>query len=718
MKSVVVLYSGQIEVRELPAPVLQPGEVLVETAWSLISAGTETAALSRSEKAPSLLEQVIQKPDRLIKGVRKVLFEGRQSLEAQLETANHTARQTGYSLAGVVREVGPGVTDLKPGDRVACAGSDLAVHAEWVAVPRLLTCLVPDSVELDVAAMTTVASIALQGVRQAAPQLGEVVLVSGLGLIGMITAKLLAANGCTVIGVDPDERKREFLAKLGHSHVFDPDDPALTACAASLTGFHGVDATLICAATKNSGPVVQAMELTRKKGRVVVVGAVPMEIPRAPFYQKEIEFTIACSYGPGRYDPAYEKEGRDYPLSFVRWTENRNLQAVLELEAQGKLGLGDLITHRHPLSEARTAFRTLMGGTELAVGALLSYPGNPSPARAVRLESTPRAIKARGVAVVGTGGFAKLTYLKYLSQSSELAFVAACNRTPLSATRIQEATKVAWSGTDVDQMLGQPDVDAVIVCSQHDSHAEIAARALRAGKHVLVEKPAALTLEDCALLESLAQESGLSCSVGHNRRYSPHVRQIQRQLRALGAPFLATYRVNAGAIPAGHWTQDRNRGGGRLRGELCHFLDTLCFLAGAPPQRMSIEQLPAGGPLSTTDNWIVNLAFPDGSLGAIQYLSIGAKSLPKERLEVHQGGASFVLDDFLSLSIHKGESSEVHKLAEQDKGQVAQFREWEALLGGRRSDLMLGAEALWGTRLSILLDQAVQAGQATVEPAL
>ena len=530
MNSVVVLYNGQVEVREMPAPTPQPGEVLVETAFSLISAGTETAALSRAEKAPSVLEQVIQKPDRIVKGVRKILFEGRRSLVETLELAGQTARQSGYSLAGVVRAVGEGVVDLAPGDRVACAGSDLAVHAELVCVPRLLVCKVPDGVGLDAAAMTTVAAIALQGVRQADPRLGETVLVSGLGLIGMITARLLAAAGCTVVGVDPDERKRTFLAGLGFTHLFDPEDPALPARVAALTGFHGVDSTLICAATKSPAPVVQAMELTRKKGRVVMVGAVPMEIPRAPFYQKEIEFTIACSYGPGRYDASYEREGRDYPLSFVRWTENRNLQAVLELEAQGRLGLGDLITHRRPLQDARTAFRALMGGEELAVGVLLEYPGAPDASRALRRPTPPRPAAARGVAIVGTGGFAKLTYLKYLKTSSRLAFAAACNRTPLSATRIQEETKVGWSGTDVGELLALPEVDAVIVCSQHDSHAEITARALEAGKHVLVEKPAALTLADCDRLEALAGERGLLLSVAHEpvtpKRYRTDVRRI------------------------------------------------------------------------------------------------------------------------------------------------------------------------------------------------
>ncbi len=714
MNSVVVLNSGQIEVRELPAPILQAGEVLVETRFSLISAGTETASLSRSEKAPSILEQVIQKPDRIVKGLQKVLFEGRRSLEEQLETAGHTQRQTGYSLSGVVLDVGLGVTDLRPGDRVACAGADLAVHAELVAVPRMLLCKVPDNVELDVAAMTTVASIAMQGLRQADPRLGEVVLVSGLGLIGMITAKLLAANGCTVIGVDPDVRKREFLAAQGFPHLFAPDDPALPGRAAALTGFHGVDATLICAATPSPAPLVQAMELTRKRGRVVMVGSVPMEIPRAPFYQKEIEFTIACSYGPGRYDPSYEKEGRDYPLSFVRWTENRNLQSVLELAAQGRLDLVSLITHRHGLEEARTAYRSLMSGEELAVGVLLTYPGGASRAHSLRLPATPQIREARGVAVVGTGGFAKSTYLKYLKQSTQLDFVAACNRTPVSAKRIQEEFKVPFTGTDVDEMLAQPGVDVVIVCTQHDSHASISAQALRAGKHVLVEKPAALSMEDCDLLENLATEHGLLLSVGHNRRYSPHARMIQERLRALGAPFLATYRVNAGAIPAGHWTQDPLQGGGRLRGEVCHFLDLACYLANALPLRMDIQAIPKGGQLSTADNWVVQLAFPDGSLAAIQYVCVGAKSLNKERLEVHQGGVSFVMDDFLSLSIHQGEKVDVQKLAEQDKGQLTQFHELEALLAGRTSRLMTGAEALWGTRLSIQLQQALAEGRDQV----
>jgi len=664
----VLLRKGKISVSDVPAPALTPRSILVEVSHSLISAGTELSTVQLS--GASLLDKARARPAEAMKVFDSIKVRGIKRTLAIVQGKLDESKPLGYSCAGTVLAVGNEVTQFQSGDRVACAGAGIANHAEVVSVPVNLAVKAPAGLDGSSACFVTLGSIALQGVRRADLRLGETVCVIGLGLLGQLTVQLAAAAGCKVIGTDTDPARLEAALRLGLS-AGEKDPQALKAIVSAMTAGQGADATIITASTESNDPARIAFHLTRKKGRIVVVGAVGMDLERSPFYEKEQDFLISCSYGPGRYDPAYEAAGNDYPYAFVRWTENRNMQAFLSLVAEGKVRTDALAEKTFPVEQAEEAYAALQSATRpLAV--VLSYP---SPEGAYRKTtpvisvSAPRTGKLR-LGLIGVGNFVKTTHLPSLrALGGKVDIAAVCAATAASAATVARQVAAGTTTTDYRELLKDASIDAVLISTRHDSHAAITKEALAAGKHVFVEKPLALTSGELASIDatltSLARSPILM--VGYNRRFSPFTRELRAAVERRAAPLMATYRVNAGALPAGHWANG-NEGGGRLRGEACHMIDFFQALVGHPIAEASITSLRAGdSPARPDENFSAQFLFEDGSLCDLIYTSLGNPGLPKENVEVHWDGKSAALDDFKSLVVHGG----AKRAGAQDKGHLA-----------------------------------------------
>jgi len=706
VRQVFLSKSGAIQVEDAPAPACGPGEVAIDVAYSVISTGTETASLAGADLR-SRVDAALAKA-RL--GVERLRTRGLEEVLRKARVREGISAPMGYSVAGTVREVGADVADLRPGERVAAGGSAYAHHAEIVAVPRNLVVSVPDGVDLRAASFATVGAIAMQGVRRAAPQVGETAVVVGLGLVGQLTAQILAAAGCRVIGVDP-RSDRVALARAGPGALVAGTGAApaeVEAAVRDATGGVGADVVLLCAGTASSEPLATAMQVVRQRGRVVVVGAVGMELRREPFYRKEVELTISCSYGPGRYDASYEEGGLDYPIGFVRWTENRNLAAFLDLVAAGRVDPAPLVAAEHPLEDAAAAFAAAKAGADARVAFVLRYPA--PTATAPRTVSRP-ALAAKpsgsiGLAVIGAGGFAADTLLPAIAAAGDFALRAVVTQRSATAAKVAQEFGAARASTDPAAALSDPDVDAVVIATRHDSHARLALAALDAGKHVFLEKPMAIRRDELAALRDRALASGRVFTVGYNRRYAPLSIAVRDALAAVRGPRAVVYRVNAGAVPPGHWTLDPAVGGGRIVGELCHMLDLLAFWLGPELVAWSATGLP-GAP--TAQDVAVSLRFRDGSgtehLASLAYLTSGAKTLAKESIEVHAGGGSLRLEDFAKLEAHGlGRDTDLRR---SDKGHRAEIAAFRDAIRGRPSPL-LGVDAAGAAaELAFAIDAAV-----------
>lgn len=642
------LADGTIEAANIPAPRARRGGLLIETAATLVSAGTERMLLEFGKS--NLVEKALQQPQRVKEVLAKARTDGvLETLEAVRAKLDQPI-PLGYCNAGRVVEVGSGVEGFRVGDRVVSNGP----HAEIVAVPNTLCARIPEGVSDEEAAFTPLAAIALQGIRLAAPTLGERVAVFGLGLIGLMAVQILRANGCRVLGLDFDKRKLALAQAYGAEVVDLSAGEDAVAKGVAFSDGRGVDAVLIAASTKSSDLVSRAAKMSRKRGRIVLIGVVGLELDRADFYEKELSFQVSCSYGPGRYDPDYEDRAQDYPFGFVRWTEQRNFEAVLDLMASGSLRLGDLITHRFPITEAPQAYEALTDDAQ-AMGIVLTYPSEATDAKLVRsvpLGHATREVSRARLGVIGAGQFASRVLIPAM-KAGGADLVTVTSQGGLSALVNGRKNGFAEASTDVDGLLGDPDLDAVVIATRHDSHAELAERALLAGKSIFVEKPLALTEEELDRIVEAAQLRGEGAApivmVGFNRRFAPLAVRMKAMLGQLSEPktFIAT--VNAGAIPADHWTQDPQVGGGRIIGEACHFVDLLRFLADAPIVRMHAVKLgkPAAG--VAEDKATLVLEFADGSHGTIHYFANGSKDFPKERIEAFGGGRILQLDNFRTL---------------------------------------------------------------------
>ena len=710
MKQIFKTKRGGITVAEVPAPIAGPGEVLVETWWSLISAGTETKNLVQSAPARAARRRSLLK-----RGLEVLDQDGLRALAHKVRNQSNIGEALGYSASGRVVAIGADVVGFAVGDAVACAGGGYACHAEFNAVPAMLCAKVPEGLPLATAAWATVGAIALQGVRRAAPQVGEVAVVTGVGLLGALTIQILRASGCRVIAVDPMEARRRVAELVGAELAVGTDGRALGDAVRTLTGGVGADAVLLCATTSSSDPMKQALEVVRQRGRVVVVGDVGMDLPRSPFYQKEAEVTISCSYGPGRYDPSYELAGLDYPPGFVRWTLNRNLDAFLRLCAEGRVDTSALVTHVMPVDDGERAFELLVREPATTLGVVLSYPPARRPTAAAPARSVQVGVdRARlghpiQVAAIGLGSFAREVHLPNLTRGGDFALRWAVAKSGGSAAREARAFGAVYASTDWREALADPAVDAVVISTRHDSHAELSASALEAGKHVLVEKPLGLTEAEVDRVMAAHATSGRVLTVGTNRRYSHPARLARELVAAAQTPAVVTCRVNAGAIPPSHWTQDRAVGGGRIIGEVCHFIDLCGYLVGgAPVERARASSIAPGRPgVMSLDNLSVALEYADGSLATIIYTSLGAGAQPKERIEVMAGGASVVIDDFEAVE-GWGHGAPSWRGKRKDKGHAAELDAFARAIRGEPSTLVGAASCADTARLAIWIDTALR----------
>jgi predicted dehydrogenase/threonine dehydrogenase-like Zn-dependent dehydrogenase len=671
------LGTGETLLATVPAPLVSPGHLLIATSKSLVSAGTERMLVDFGRA--SLLDKARQQPEKVKMVLDKVRTDG---LFATLDAVRSKLDQPlalGYCNVGTVIEVGRGVEGFAPGDRVVSNGP----HAEIVRVPRNLCARVPDSVDDERAAFTVLASIGLQGIRLAAPTLGENVVVTGLGLIGLVTVQMLRASGCRVLGVDLDAKRLAMAQALG-AHTCDisrGEDPV--AAGLAFSGGRGVDAVLITASTKSSLPVEQAAKMSRKRGRIVLVGVTGLELNRSDFYEKEISFQVSCSYGPGRYDEAYEARGQDYPFGLVRWTEQRNFEAVLALMESGAIDVSGLISHRYPLREAGRAYETLLND-RAALGIVLSYDpsglASAAATRSVRLTArteVPCGPQDPVLAMVGAGNYGSRVLLPALVKTGARLDTLV---TSAGVSGVHHGRRAGFETASTDfaeGVLANQRINTVVIASRHDSHAELAAQCLAAGLNVFVEKPLALDEESLAKVEALAKarpaaSSGGALIVGFNRRFAPLVVTLKQLLQAVSAPKCFVYTVNAGFIPAEHWTQQREVGGGRILGEGCHFIDLLRHLAGSPIVAASITTIGRGPAVAVRDdNASISLEFGDGSIGSVHYFANGSKEFPKERLEVFCDGGVLVLDNFVRLMSYGWRGFRKRRLLRQDKGQAA-----------------------------------------------
>lgn len=667
------LRTGVTEVADVPCPVLQRGHLLIRTSKTLVSPGTERMLLEFAKGG--LFEKARQQPDKMRDVIDKMRTDG---ILPTLDAVLHKLDQPlplGYCNVGVVLEAddAPGFT---AGDRVVSNGR----HAEVVCVPRNLAARIPQDVSDDEAAFAVLGAVALEAIRLAEPTLGETVAVIGLGLVGLLAVQLLQAQGCRVLGIDMDAPRAELARSFGAEALALRPGMDPQGAAAAFSRGRGIDAVIIAANTSSSDPVRQAARMCRKRGRVVLVGVSGLELSRGDFYEKELTFRVSCSYGPGRHDASYEEKGRDYPIGFVRWTEQRNFEAVLDMMSGKRIDVTPLISHRFPITEAALAYALLTGGTP-SLGILLDYPTAsavpepvvrtptlPLPSRAARPPS-PSGQASPRVAFIGCGNYANAVLIPAFARAGARLVTIASHS---GASSMHAARKWGFEtvSTDVDAVLSSADVDAIVVATRHDTHASLTVQGLAAGKHVFVEKPLAIAADDLASVRRMHAEvrtSGnpLVLTVGYNRRWAPHIVRIRELLAGIRSPMVLVMTVNAGAVHGSHWTHDPEVGGGRIIGEACHFVDLLRHLAAAPITRATIHPMPC----THGDTATIQLAFADGSIGTVHYIANGNKRFPKERLDVFVEGRSLHLDNFRRLEGHGWPGFSRMSLWRQDKGQ-------------------------------------------------
>ncbi len=667
--------SGETVVRTVPHPACPPGGVLVRTAFSAISSGTERARVELSQK--SLVGKARERPD-LVRAVwRRARREGMTSTLRVVRQRLAEETPVGYSCAGTVIEVGEHVRGLLPGDQVACAGG-AAGHAEVVAVPANLCARVPEGVPLPSAAVTTIAAVALHAIRLADVQVGGRAAVIGCGLVGQIAVRLLRAAGVETFAVDVDPRQLERARAGGAADAFlsGPD----AARRLRLLAEAGVDGVVVTAASRTSEPLALACEIARDRGAVVLVGAVPIEFPRAPLYEKELRFRVSRSYGPGRYDPEYEERGLDYPLGHVRWTEQRNMEAVLRLQAQGLLSLSELV-EIVPVQDAPAAYARLTGDPATRPsGALVLAYGAAAATEAPAAGATPKPVRSGAgvktgigparvrVGLIGPGSFAGRTTIPALEAAGAELIVAGGGAGPSAAAAARNGTVRRVAATPA-AVIADPQVDAVVICTRHGDHAALTAAALAAGKHVFCEKPLALTLDERDTAMEAASTAPGTLTVGFNRRFSPLLEEMRVFLEPSPAPMTLIYRVAAGPLPADHWAHDLAQGGGRALGETCHFLDSLAFVVGAPVIEVhAAGHAPQSRPAAACDNLVVAVRFADASVASLVYVADGSLRVPKERVEGFRGHRTAILDDYVALDLHDDGRPRRRRAPSQDKG--------------------------------------------------
>jgi polar amino acid transport system substrate-binding protein len=648
--------SGAITVRDVDAPnAPKRSGVIVRNFASVISAGTEKMSVDLARA--SMLEKAKSRPDDVKKALAEIKQQGFWATYNRIMNKLDSPKPMGYSCAGEVIAVSPDVDDLRPGDRVACGGQG-ANHAEVVSVLRNLCVKIPDSVSYEDASYTTLGAIAMQGVRQAELRFGESVTVIGLGLVGQLACAIAKAAGCVVIGIDLDEENVK-IAKASNAHfAFSRQEDNLVDKIKSLTNGFGVDSVIITAATSSNDPIDLSAAIARDRGKIVMVGVTKMDIPRDPFFAKELDFRLSRSYGPGRYDHGYEEKGIDYPIGYVRWTERRNMQEFVRLLSEKKVEPKYLTTHTIAIGNAKRAYDIIAGDVkERYLGIVLTYPPGESQkpkAKSQTVSSQQGAAASPRIGFIGAGNFAQGFLLPHLKENAELVVVA--NETGASADDVKTKFGFARSATNYDEVINAPDVNTIFIATRHDSHADLICKALEAGKNVFCEKPLALTFEEVSKVAEAYEKNQRNLLIGFNRRFSPLVVKMKESFGEPHQPKLIFYRVNAGPVPASNWTQDEEIGGGRIIGEVCHFIDTAAFLASDTlPKSVVAKQISTGRADSVDhDTLSITVDYEDGSVATILYIANGDKTLPKEEIQVFTGGRTAILKNFTELEFWRG----------------------------------------------------------------
>ena len=705
--------TGELALLEVPVPETPRGGILVRTQASLVSAGTERSMVTFGEK--NLLQKARARPDLVQQTIEKARRDG---ILDTIDTVRNRLEQPsilGYSAAGIVIDAGAD-SGFRTGDRVACAGAGIASHAQVLAVPRNLALRLPDEVSFEEGAFCTVGAIALHGIRLAAPQLGEVTVVIGLGLLGQLAVQMLRAAGCIVLGTDPQASRAELAMSLG-AHWAGTDTAELNARVAALSSGRGADAVFIAADTPSNQPIELAAEVARSRATVISIGTVGIDLPRKPYFEKELEFRVSRSYGPGRYDDDYERKGHDYPADYVRWTENRNMQAFAAMIAAGSVRLAPLITHRFDIEQGIAAYDVVLGrANEPFLGVMLHYGTEPDLSRRIRVApvatANPEKASAVNIGVLGAGLFANGTLIPAMQKTEGVRLVAISSAGGVSARAAADRFGFAWCATSNEEVLGDDSINTVAIVTRPDLHARQVVAALRAGKHVFVEKPLCLTEEELTEIADAYGTASRMLMVGYNRRFAPFVVELRESLRDIAEPLMLTCRVNAGFIPPQHWAHDPSQGGGRLRGEGCHFIDLLIHLAADRVKRVRTVALPDSGRYRG-DNFQVTLEFANGSVGVVTYIANGARSFGKESIEAFGGGLAARLDDYRSLHIQSASRS-TRRTAHlrQDKGHRA---EWQAiarhLTAGAPAPIPFD-EILHSTRATLAAWESLNRGEA------
>jgi len=657
--------TGELYVDEVPMPSISSGMVLVENDFSLISAGTERSTVKVAQA--SLLGKAKQRPELVAQVLQNMKKEGLAATITKVKTKLDSLKALGYSTAGTVIASLDKNGIFKPGDRVACAGQDYASHAEIVAIPQNLVAKIPDNVTVEEAAFTTLGAIAMQGIRQAEPRLGEKICVIGLGLLGQITCQLLNANGCKVFGIDLDDKLIKLALELGSDTALRRDDSNLLSACENFTFGHGFDAIIITAASQSNDPIVLSSEIVRKKGKIIIVGAVKMDIPRDPhFYKKELDLRMSCSYGPGRYDPDYEESGMDYPFAYVRWTEQRNMETFLELLSKKTINVKPLITHVFDIDEAIKAYDIVLGkNKEMHIGILLRYKNYSTKKNTfVQVRNTP--LQNINVGFIGAGSFAQ-SYLIPGVKAWGASLDGVVTSRGITSKNVSDKFKFNFCSSEANDILNKKDISTVFIATPHSSHSDLVIKALEADKNVFVEKPLAINMDQLNFVISAKTKTSRPLLVGFNRRFAPISVQIKNEFLSVSEPLVVNIRVNAGLIPKEHWIQQPEIGGGRIIGEMCHFVDLMQYFTDSEPVTVFAESISTSNDkIVPEDNLAIVIKFKNGSVGNLTYLANGDKSMPKENIEVFGAGKIGVINDFRSGNIFSG--NKITKLKSSGKG--------------------------------------------------
>lgn len=700
------LRRGTTSVTDVVAPGVSAGRVLIQTDASLISAGTERMLVDFSQA--SLVGKVRAQPEKVRQVLDKIRTDGLlPTMEAVFDRLDEPL-PLGYCNAGTVLEVGAGVTGIVPGDRVVSN----APHAEIVSVPRLLCAKTPDDVTDEQASFTVLASIGLQGVRLAEPQFGEAVVVVGMGLIGLVTAQLLLSSGCRVLATDVNPQRLAMAQQFGCEavNVAEGGDPI--AAAQAFTGGKGVDAVLITAAAKGDEIVHEAAQMCRKRGRIVLVGVVDLNLRRSDFYEKELTFQVSCSYGPGRYDDAYEQRGQDYPFGFVRWTEQRNFEAILEALRSRRLIVENLITDRFPLDDAAQAYAKVQSDGN-CLGVVLQYPEKTPVNRTLRLRSQPgsRAARQAVLGIIGAGNFARMTMVPALGKTTARLKYIAGRSNGAAVHHLASKFGVEIATTDHRRVLEDDEVNAVLISTRHDAHARLACEALAAGKHVFVEKPLAMNADQVQqILETARRHPDRQLMVGFNRRFSPHVQWMKELLAERSEPLAMNFTANAGYLPADLWVHDPVRGGGRIIGEACHFIDLMVYLTGSEIRSVAAHQMGEGVAVKE-DKMAISLGFDDGSVGTVNYFANGSKSYPKEQMQIFSDHRTLQMENFRRTAAFGFRGSRRFRTRRQDKGHRRQFAAFVERVAAGGEPLIPLAQLVNVTLASFAAVEAARAGR-------